>query len=75
MNIKKIYVNPGDMLEICVVFDADLRPCKEEFQAQTTRLQQPMQLTIKDNVTVAFSDPAYKFALESFNGVIKRWLE
>lgn len=74
MAVKKIYVHPDDMVEICIVHDKDVPANKTEWNHQRHDQQHPVQLSIRSQTLVGFTDVGYKFQLEGIGGVFRRWL-
>lgn len=66
MAIRKIYVNPGDMLDIRVIADSELPRNNAEWSAQTR--PRSILLSVRDSDRIAFVDQSLRIDLENSAG-------
>jgi hypothetical protein len=74
MAIKTIYIHPGDMLDIRLVYDVDEKPNKAAWDVQSYNQQQRLLLTIHDSREVGYCDYGTNFRLNNIDGTLRRWL-
>lgn len=75
MAVKTIYIHPGDMLDIRLVWDDAEKPSKKTWEAQSDVQTQPVQLTIHSHREVGYCDFSYMFRLDNIDGSLRRWLQ
>jgi hypothetical protein len=75
MAVKTVYIHPGDVLDIRLVWDKEEKPCKKTWECQSYIRTLPAQLIIHSYNEIGYCDFSYKFRLDNIDGSLRRWLQ